>query len=227
MCYTERDNDRRVGKGGALMKITWIGHACFKLEHEGSSVVIDPYSDGSVPGLLPVKETADMVLCSHGHGDHNAAGNVQITGKAADMIKVTAIDSFHDDKEGSLRGKNKIFVLEWGGYKIVHFGDIGCQLTGEQAEQVSGADLAMIPVGGYYTVDAAEAAQILKEVSPKLVIPMHFSGDSYGYDEISTVDPFAALKAEAVRSSGSEILLEEWLPGREGSTVILTPKNLA
>lgn len=209
------------------MKITWIGHACFKLEHEGTSVVIDPYSDGSVPGLLPVKETADMVLCSHGHGDHNAAGNVKITGKQTDAVKVTAIDCFHDDKEGSLRGKNKIFVLEWGGYKIVHFGDIGCHLTPEQAEQISGADLAMIPVGGYYTVDAAEAAKILQDVSPKLVIPMHFSGDGYGYDEISGAEPFAALRPGAMKSSGSEILLEEWLPGREGSTVILTPKNLA
>lgn len=209
------------------MKITWIGHSCFKLEHEGISVVVDPYSDGSVPGLLPVREEADMVLCSHGHGDHNASGNVQITGKPADTVKVTAIDGYHDDKEGALRGKNKIFVLEWGGYRIVHFGDVGCMLTAAQAEQVSGADLAMIPVGGYYTVDAKEAARIIQEVSPKLVIPMHFSGETYGYDEINTVEPFAALTPRAVKTGSSEIVLEDWLPGKEGSTVILTPKNMA
>lgn len=209
------------------MKITWIGHACFKVEHNGVSVVLDPYSDGSVPGLLPVREQAGTVLCSHGHGDHNAAANVEIVKEVGEPFQIEKIDTYHDDKNGKLRGMNIIHILEKDGYKIIHFGDIGCPLTEEQVKRLTGADAVMMPVGGYYTVDAEEASQILAKINPKLIIPMHFSSNRFGFDEISTVDPFAARMPKAVQTGDSQIILEDWLPDKEGSTTILTPKNIA
>ena len=209
------------------MKITWIGHACFKVEHDEASVVLDPYSDGSVPGLLPVREQAGMVLCSHGHGDHNAAGNVEITGEPGEGFKITKIDTYHDDKKGKLRGRNIIHILEKEPWKIVHFGDIGCPLTPEQADLLKGADVVMIPVGGYYTVDAQEAAQIVRAISPKLIIPMHFRGESFGFDVISTVEPFAAMFPNVETGGAYEICLDENMPEAAGSAAVLRPKNLA
>ena len=209
------------------MKITWIGHSCFKIEDQGSSVVLDPYGDGSVPGLLPVREKAGMVLCSHGHGDHNAAGNVEIMNEPGAAFKITKIDTYHDDKKGKLRGNNIIHILEKGPWKIVHFGDIGCQLTPEQAELLKGADAVMIPVGGYYTVNAEEAAQIVREISPKMIIPMHFRGEGFGFDVISTVEHFEALFPKAETGGASEICLDENIPEAAGSAAVLRPKNLA
>ena len=207
------------------MKITWIGHSCFKVEDQGSSVVLDPYKDGSVPGLLPVREKAGMVLCSHGHGDHNAAQNVEITDEPGDVFQVTKIKSYHDNKKGLLRGKNLIHILETGSFKVVHFGDIGCRLTPEQTNLLTGADAVMIPVGGHYTVDAAEAAQIVHVISPKLVIPMHFRSESFGFDVISTVEPFAAMFPGAEYRGSSEIILEKEPEKDSVSVVVLQPKN--
>lgn len=208
------------------MKITWIGHSCFKVEDQGASVVLDPYKDGSVPGLKPVREKAGMALCSHGHGDHNAAENVEIADEPQ-VFQITKIKTYHDNKKGLLRGKNLIHILETGTFKIVHFGDIGCKLTAEQAGLLAGADVVLIPVGGHYTVDAEEAAQIVRAISPKRVIPMHFRDDGFGFDVISTVEPFAALFPNTEYADSSEIVLEEKEDNSVCKVTVLKPRNKA
>ena len=90
------------------MKITWIGHACFKIESDGYSIVLDPYADGSVPGFTPVREKANMVLCSHGHGDHNAADCVELTNGGENPFTITRIETYHDSQMGKQRGMNTI-----------------------------------------------------------------------------------------------------------------------
>lgn len=207
------------------MKITWIGHSCFKIEEQGYSVVFDPYADGSVPGLSPVREEANLVLCSHGHGDHNAAENVQIKESDAQPFKVTRIETWHDDKQGQLRGSNTVFVLEKDACKIVHFGDIGCQLTEEQAKMLSGADLVMIPVGGFYTVDAREAAQIVQAIHPRLIIPMHYRKGGIGYDVIGEVERFTELFENVKIVDGPQITMEEMQGEKPESVIVLTPAN--
>lgn len=207
------------------MKITWIGHACFKIEEQGYSVVFDPYADGSVPGLAPVREEASQVLCSHGHGDHNAAENVQIKESDAQPFTVTRIETWHDDRQGQLRGSNTVCMLEKDGCKIVHFGDIGCQLTAEEAKMLSGADLVMIPVGGFYTVDAGEAAQIVQAICPRLIIPMHYRKGGIGYDVIGEVERFTELFENVKIVDGPQISLEEMQEEKPGSVIVLTPAN--
>ncbi len=102
------------------MKITWLGHSCFKVESDGYSAVLDPYADGSVPGLGDVRETADIVLCSHGHDDHNAAGNVNLCGSGAAPFDVSFIDTWHDNMHGKMRGSNRITILSDGKMTLVH-----------------------------------------------------------------------------------------------------------
>ena len=208
------------------MKITWIGHSCFKIEERGYSVVFDPYADGSVPGLSPVREKASLVLCSHGHGDHNASENIQISGETDHPFRISKIETYHDDRKGSLRGLNTIHILETENCKIVHFGDIGCQLTPEQAGKLAGADLIMIPVGGFYTVDAKEAAQIVHDICPGLIIPMHYRKGGFGFDVIGEVEAFTQQFPDVKVVGGPHIMLEDEEKEKPGTVLVLTPANL-
>lgn len=86
------------------MKLIWNGHSCFTIQSEDGTLVLDPYQDGSVPGLSPLSLTADLVLCSHEHRDHGARETVALTGRTA-AFQVDRLDTFHDDSQGSQRGK--------------------------------------------------------------------------------------------------------------------------
>ncbi len=181
------------------MKITWIGHSCFKIEKDGFTVITDPYADDSVPGYKPLRESADLVLCSHEHADHNARDLVKLTKGTANPFQITSIDSYHDDVKGAKRGPSRIYILDDGENKIAHLGDLGCKLKPAQLEMLRGLDAVMIPVGGYFTIDAAQAADLIAEINPRIAIPMHFRDDKagFGYDVTQPVDEFAARVGNA------------------------------
>ena len=204
--------------------ITWFGHACFQVESEGYKVVFDPYEDGSVPGCGPVRTAAHEVFCSHGHHDHCAADLIEILPEAPSPFKVTRLDTFHDDAQGSKRGPNKITILDNGSVCVAHLGDIGCELTEEQAAALKGVDAVMIPVGGFFTIDAAQAKQIADQVEAKVVIPMHYRSDSSGYDVIGTVDAFTDQCETVVEYPDDTLEITE---DTEPHTAVLTLKNLA
>lgn len=171
------------------MKLTWYGHSCFKLENDNTSVVFDPYAPGSVPGCTLPELTADAVLCSHGHGDHSYAEGVHLTGKtpAFDFVQVS---TFHDDVHGKKRGMNEISIVEMDGMRVCHLGDLGHELNTQQIEAIGDVDVLLIPVGGYYTIDAYTAARVVTSLSPRIVVPMHYRGDGFGYDVLESVDDF-------------------------------------
>ncbi|MBR2658407.1 MBL fold metallo-hydrolase [Candidatus Saccharibacteria bacterium] len=173
------------------MKIEYLGHACFKLN---DSLVIDPYKDESVPGLPPLRTTANKVICSHEHADHSGRECVKIVPGECEF-EITEVPSWHDDQGGALRGPNTIFVIRDrnSGEKLVHLGDLGHFPNDEQLAAISDADYLLIPVGGYYTIDAAVAAEICKAARPKQIIPMHYRTETYGYPELATVDEFVKL----------------------------------
>ncbi|MBO4235391.1 MAG: MBL fold metallo-hydrolase [Firmicutes bacterium] len=181
------------------MKITWIGHSCFKIEKDGFTVVFDPYEDGSVPGLISVREKANMVISSHGHGDHSAAENVEIIYGGACPFIITSVESFHDGERGALRGVNNITILDAGEVRLAHFGDQGCMPDDEAIEELMDIDVALIPVGGYYTVDGIEASEIVRKVKAKTIIPMHYRDEErgFGFDVISTVYDFVNAMGSA------------------------------
>lgn len=171
------------------MRIDYLGHACMKVSGEGYSVVFDPYEDDAVPGLGPIREEATTVLCSHGHHDHCAKENVKLV-PGMTAVSVKEIPTFHDHHNGEHRGNNIIHVIEADGLNVAHFGDLGHIPTEEQYAQLMNIDVAMIPVGGHFTIDADEAAQIVNRIKPRVTIPMHYRTDTSGYDVIGTVDAF-------------------------------------
>lgn len=176
------------------MKITWYGHSCFKVETLGGTAVFDPYEDNRVPGYAPLPRDieADVVLCSHEHRDHNAVDLIKSSGILPDFALVT-FSSFHDDEGGAKRGKNTMYMVTAGGQRVVFMGDIGCELNESQKFRFNHADVLMIPVGGFYTIAPKAALQMIKELSPHVVIPMHYRTDEFGYDEIGTLNDFIEI----------------------------------
>ena len=175
------------------VKIEYLGHACFLVD---DSLVIDPYKDGSVPGLEPLRVSAVKAICSHEHADHSGVECVKLVDGVCDF-EIREVASFHDDKGGTLRGPNTIFVVTSSSKeKLVHLGDLGHFPNEEQLTAISDADYLLIPVGGYYTIDAATAVKICEAARPKCIIPMHYRTDVSGYPELATVDEFVELAKE-------------------------------
>ena len=173
------------------MNITWYGHSCFKIDDGASSVVFDPYSPGSVPGLTLPELTADTFFCSHGHDDHCYSLGVKLTGRTPDFT-CRRFRTFHDGQLGAKRGSNTVTLIDMGGMRILHMGDIGHPLSPRLIEKIGRVDVLMIPVGGYYTIDALQAADIKAALTPRLTIPMHYRGAGFGYSVLSGVEDFAA-----------------------------------
>ena len=190
------------------MHIIWNGHSCFTLETQAGTVVLDPYRDGAVPGLSPIRLTADAVVCSHDHRDHGAREVVTLTGRPC-AVQVEALSTFHDDVQGEKRGTDVIHILSAEGLRVAHLGDLGCGLTPEQVQALSGLDALMVPVGGYYTIDAVQANALVEQLRPRIVIPMHYRGADFGYDVIGPVENFLAMRPNVVRYPGNRMELTE------------------
>ena len=172
--------------------ITWHGHSCFTVSADDYRIVFDPYAPGSVPGLSPLALTADQVLCSHEHHDHGFTGAVSLREpRAADSpFDILKIDTFHDDNGGAKRGPNRIHILQTDGLRIAHMGDLGCIPDSRQMEQLKNLDAVLIPVGGYYTIDADCAWDLVARLSPRIVIPMHYRSDIFGFAEIERLEEY-------------------------------------
>ena len=172
------------------MDIYWYGQACFKIKGKQATALIDPY-DPSMLGLkLPKDTSADLVLKTHDHADHSntdVAGEsaVKIAGPGEYEVKgvaVTGVMTYHDKQKGVERGKNTVYNLEIEGVNIVHLGDLGQILEEDQLEEIGSVDVLMIPVGGVYTIDAKDAARVVAQLDPKIVIPMHYKLDDLKVD---------------------------------------------
>ena len=203
------------------MKITYIGHACFLIENAaGGKIATDPYQHGSVPGLADPDIEAHEVICSHNHYDHNdynAVGKPEMIWNGD--FNIYTIKSYHDNMKGILRGRNNINRFEIDGLKFVHMGDIGCGLTDTQLDEIKGCDVLMIPVGGFFTINARQAYEMINLIEPRAVIPMHYRGDSFGYAQIGRREAFEKLFEDGDRKIVSAGSVAEKLP--EGKSVIL------
>jgi len=166
------------------MYITWLGQSCFKLQDktgpDGVTLVTDPF-DKSI-GLKVPNFEADIVTVSHSHFDHNNVASIRGTPyiiKTAgeyDLRGVTiyGVESFHDDKQGKERGVNIIYRIDMDDVSIVHLGDLGQILDNKQLEMLAGTDVLLIPVGGKFTIDAKQAMEVVSQIEPRIVIPMHY-----------------------------------------------------
>ena len=156
---------------------------------------------------LPVHK----ILCSHGHFDHNAADQAEeVPFDGPCPFSIRTVETFHDDQGGALRGSNTIHILSAGGATVAHLGDLGHQLTAEQVNAIGSLDAALIPVGGYYTVDAKGAKAVCEALSPKCVVPMHYRHAPYGLPNVGGVEDFLALwpESEIRRLEGPSLELD-------------------
>lgn len=172
------------------IELTWHGHSCFSLTYNGYTVVIDPYRADMFPWLKELSVRANDVLCTHGHDDHAWLSAVTLVAGGTNPFTVEKIDCAHDDCGGKKRGRNNMLLLRAGGLSIAHLGDIGCALNEEQIQKLTGVDLLLIPVGGFYTIDGEQAAGLAKLLQPKAVIPMHYCPEGNWESVITTVEPF-------------------------------------
>lgn len=200
------------------MKITWLGHSCFHIQTADGSVVFDPYADNYVPGYGIIRVTADSVFCSHEHRDHGCPEGITLSGRPL-AAGIETVDTFHDDKHGSLRGLNKIHILSAEGMRVAHLGDLGHMPEGEALEALRGVDALLIPVGGYYTIDAKTAKALADACCARVVIPMHYRLGSLGYDVIAELSDYTELCHNTVYYPGNTMELTADTPIQ---TAILT-----
>ncbi|MBI9009027.1 MAG: MBL fold metallo-hydrolase [Tenericutes bacterium] len=196
------------------MKIKWLGHSCFKITEGDYSIVIDPYNPLMFPRLEKYTVSANQIICSHNHEDHNFKKAVTLIQTSKENpFKIDTLTTYHDDSKGSTRGLMTIHILEVNGIKIAHLGDIGCELEEDQIQKLWGLDFLMIPVGGYYTINAETAKRLIDRIKPKTVIPMHYRGELFGFPVLATLDDFTKFykKNEITYLKFNEIDLENKL----------------
>jgi L-ascorbate metabolism protein UlaG (beta-lactamase superfamily) len=181
------------------MHIQWFGQACFKIQDkvgaDGVTVTTDPFNKEA--GLKVPNFESDIVMISHDHKDHNNAealrGNPFIISAPGEYdikgVSIHGVESFHDDKKGAERGKNVIYSINIDGVIVSHLGDLGHILDNKQLELLVGTDILLIPVGGKYTLDAKKAVEVVSQIEPRIVIPMHYNIPGLAY-ELDGVEKF-------------------------------------
>lgn len=180
------------------MKLQWIGHACFRIEaSDGTVILTDPYEE-KIPYKAP-EGPAHIVTVSHDHFDHNAVGRVKgspevvrgIGERVVRGIPFRGIPAFHDTKGGRDRGQDMIFRFAVDGVTLAHFGDLGHTLNAEQSKFLQEVEVALLPVGGHYTIGAKEATEVVRSLPKlKVVIPMHYRTELVKEWPIRPVDEF-------------------------------------
>src|SRR5229473_436765 len=162
------------------MEITWLGHSCFQLRGKNVTLITDPFPPQ--PGYSLGKVNAPIITVSHNHAGHNyvegVGGNPRVVRAPGEYeisdVLITGVSSYHDNKRGQELGRNTIYVIHMDDLVICHLGDLGHTLQEEQLEEVADADILLIPIGGHNTLSAAQAAEVISQVEPRIIIPMHY-----------------------------------------------------
>lgn len=186
------------------MDITYLGHSSFRLRGKTTSVVTDPYDSQMVGLKFPKHIEADIVTVSHDHADHNAVSAVEgspfvVGGPGEYEIKgvgIVGISVFHDAEKGATRGRNTIYRIEVDGVSIVHLGDLGHVLSSDQVDMLDGVNVLLVPVGGVYTIDPGQAAQVISDIEPAIVIPMHYGNEKLNQKAFGGLSPVSAFLKE-------------------------------
>lgn len=216
------------------MEITYLGHSSFRIKGRSATVVTDPY-DAQMVGLKFPKVASDLVTVSHAHKDHsrsdlitgtrmviNEPGEYEVMG-----MSIVGIQTFHDDKKGEERGKNTIFIYETDNLRLAHLGDLGHKLDDELIEDIGTLDVLMIPVGGVYTINPATASEIVRDIEPSVVIPMHYKVkgiNNESFAGLSDLEDFLKEIGLPVEETDKFILKKGDLLEGESKVVVLKPR---
>ncbi|MBI2463777.1 MBL fold metallo-hydrolase [Candidatus Peregrinibacteria bacterium] len=214
------------------MEIIWHGQSCFTIKNNDITIVTDPYSG---IGLKLPKLAADVITVSHQHQDHSFVEGVEGNPKVLDWageyeikgVPFIAIDSFHYAKsegpEAEKRGGNLIMVFEIDGVKMCHLGDLGHTLTNEMNEAIGDVDVLMVPVGGVYTIDHHKAHEVIEQIDPRLVIPMHYKVPGLTV-ELGEIEPFLKEIGQVNIEPINKLKLKKVdLPEDKTNFVVMTP----
>lgn len=163
------------------MDVTWLGHGCFRLRGRGAAVVTDPYPPAI--GLKLSRMDAEVVTVSHEHDNHNytqvvregayeihGPGEYEVAG-----VSVIGIPTYHDDSKGAKEGRNTVYLIEIDDVRVCHLGDLGHKLDDAEAEAVATPDVLLVPVGGRSAINGAQAAEVVRQLEPRYVVPMHYA----------------------------------------------------
>jgi L-ascorbate metabolism protein UlaG (beta-lactamase superfamily) len=185
------------GKGEATVTLRWWGQACTSFTTpDGKCVLVDPFPADF--GYASPTAEPQVCLVTHEHADHNSVGNVKgkpevvrgVGAHEAAGLKFTGVSTFHDGQQGAKRGPNTVFVWQMAGIRLAHLGDLGHALTPELVRQIGEVDLVLVPVGGFYTIDAKQAVEVCKQLSAKVVVPMHYKTKALARLPIALLDEF-------------------------------------
>lgn len=217
------------------MFITWFGQSFFELrvknsQNEEICIIIDPFDEKL--GLKIPQVEGQILLITHSHFDHN---NVEAIKGSPFLINepgeyelkdifIKGIFSFHDNSQGKERGVSVIYKIEAEEIKICHLGDLGQkELTSEQLEELGEVDILLIPIGGKVTINAQEAADIVSQIEPKIVIPMHYQIPKLKL-ELEGLDKFLKIMGqEKIEPQKKLKIAARDLSGEETKVVVLNP----
>ena len=203
------------------MKIKWLGHSSFLIESErGIKIITDPFDE--TLGYKLTRNKVNIVTVSHEHFDHNYVRGVKgrpvvfkgLVNRESHKMEFKGISSYHDSVYGGQRGLNTIFVIKADGLNLCHLGDLGHILDSDKLNEIGTIDILFIPVGGFYTIDSSKATQIIKDIKPKIAVPMHYKTEAIKFS-IDPVEVFLYGKDNVQRSESNEFEI----------TVNTLPKN--
>lgn len=213
------------------MEIYPLGHSSFRIKGKTITVVTDPFDAAMVGLKYPKLDSVDVVTISHDHADHNVVANITgmpfvINGPGEYEIKgvtVVGVPTFHDDKNGAERGANTVYKINIDGINVCHLGDLGHKLSDEGLNQVGSVDILLIPVGGTYTVDAKTAGEVVAQLEPLIVIPMHYQRPGMNPELAGNLEPVTnflkEMGAEGLAPQPKLVMSKDKLP--ETTTVVV------
>lgn len=189
------------------MDITWLGHSCFRIKGKEVTVITDPYPPGM--GYSLGRPQANIVTLSHSHPGHSYTSGVTgdfkvIKGPGEYELKdtfITGIATWHDAVQGQKLGRNTVYLLEMDSITLCHLGDLGHLPSSELIEDLGDIDVLFLPVGGVSTIGGSTAAEIVRRLTPKVAIPMHYKTATLKKD-LEPVDKF--LKEVGIKEMVSQ-----------------------
>jgi L-ascorbate metabolism protein UlaG (beta-lactamase superfamily) len=211
------------------MDVTWLGHGCFRLRGRNAAVVTDPYPPAI--GLKLARMDADLVTVSHDHENHSytqvvrdgayeihGPGEYEVAG-----VSVVGVPTFHDAEKGTKHGRNTVYLIEIDDVRICHLGDLGHKLEDAEAEAVASPDVLLVPVGGRTSMNAAQAAEVVRQLEPRFVVPMHYAIPGLKL-ELDPIDRFLKEMGVTAGEPQPKLAVQKSSGDYDTKVVVLEPK---
>jgi L-ascorbate metabolism protein UlaG (beta-lactamase superfamily) len=209
--------------------VTWLGHGCFRLRGRNAAVVTDPFPPSI--GIKLGRLDAQIVTVSHEHENHayfsaipnaryriSGPGEYEVAG-----VGVIGFDTFHDAQHGEVHGRNTVYLIELDDVRVCHVGDLGHKLGDDHLETLGNVDVLLVPVGGRTTMSAVQAAEVVRQVEPRVVVPMHFAIPGLKI-ELEPVDRFLKEMGLTAAEPQPKLSIQAASGESETKVVVLEPR---